>query len=201
MLKRSFDIVFSFLGLLLLSPAAVVIMILIKLDSKGPLFYKGQRVGQRGRLFNMYKFRKMREDADTMGGGTSTPDDDQRLTKIGRVLLKYKLDEIPQLWNVLKGDMSFVGPRPQVKWAVDHYTEEEKKILNVRPGITDYASIKFSNEGELLRGSPDPDKEYMEKIHPEKMRLALDYVEHPSFLTDMKILFHTLRVLLNHRSG
>jgi lipopolysaccharide/colanic/teichoic acid biosynthesis glycosyltransferase len=130
-------------------------------------------------------------DAEKLGA-SSTSDDDPRITRIGKFLRKYKLDELPQLINVLKGDMSFVGPRPQVKWAVDLYTEEEKALLNVRPGITDYASLRFPNEGEILKGSKDPDKDYMEKIHPEKMRLGLEYVRNRSFWLDIKLILQTV---------
>ena len=129
-------------------------------------------------------------------GASSTADDDTRLTKIGIFLRKYKLDELPQLINILKGEMSFVGPRPQVAWAVKLYSDEEKKILNVRPGITDYASIKFSNEGEILKGSSDPDKAYMEKIHPEKMKLGLQYAQNHSLWIDIKILYKTFITII-----
>jgi lipopolysaccharide/colanic/teichoic acid biosynthesis glycosyltransferase len=129
-------------------------------------------------------------DADKIGG-SSTPEDDPRVTPIGKTLRRYKLDELPQLINVLKGDMSFVGPRPQVQWAFDIYTPEEREILRVRPGITDEASLKFSNEAEILKGSTDPDKDYIEKIHPEKMRLSLEYVRHRSFSGDLSIIART----------
>lgn len=138
----------------------------------------------------MLKFRTMVVDADRIGG-SSTPEDDPRVTRVGKVLRRYKLDELPQLWNVLKGDMSFVGPRPQVQWAVDLYSPEERAILEVRPGITDPASLKFSNEAEILKGSKDPDKDYIEKIHPEKMRLSLDYVRNRSFSGDLAIIART----------
>jgi lipopolysaccharide/colanic/teichoic acid biosynthesis glycosyltransferase len=139
----------------------------------------------------MLKFRSMIVNAEAVGG-SSTPDDDPRVTKVGRFLRGAKLDELPQLINVLKGDMSFVGPRPQVQWAVDRYTPEERLVLTVRPGITDYASLRFANEGEILKGSTDPDRDYMEKIHPEKMRLSLEYVRSRSFATDLAIIGRTL---------
>ena len=188
--KRTFDVVTATAGLIILSPVIAVIAIAIKRGSKGPLVYRGTRVGMNGEPFHMLKFRTMVVDADKIGG-SSTPEDDPRVTPIGKTLRKYKLDELPQLLNVLKGDMSFVGPRPQVQWAVDLYTPEEREILKVRPGITDEASLKFSNEAEILKGSKDPDKDYIEKIHPEKMRLSLDYVRNRSFSGDISIIART----------
>ena len=197
MVKRAFDAVFSFIGVLLLSPALIIISVLIKLDSPGPVFYKGVRVGLQGRPFKMFKFRTMVIDADKVGG-SSTPEDDPRLTRMGRFLRKFKLDELPQLINVLTGEMSLVGPRPQVQWAVDLYTPEERTVLTVRPGITDYASLHFPNEGEILKGSKDPDKDYMEKIHPKKMSLSLDYVRSRSFWVDLKIILQTIVAIFQH---
>jgi lipopolysaccharide/colanic/teichoic acid biosynthesis glycosyltransferase len=191
-MKRIFDLLSSFIGLLLLSPVFIIISIMIKLYDKGPVFYKAPRVGMNNTTFKMIKFRTMRTDADKIGP-SSTKEDDPRITPIGSFLRKYKLDEIPQLINVLLGEMSIVGPRPQIRWAVDLYTDEEKKVLTVRPGITDYASIKFHNEGEILKGSPDPDKAYMELIHPEKMKLSLEYVKNKSIFTDLKIIFLTIK--------
>ena len=188
--KRTFDTALAALGLIVVSPILAAIAIAIKTGSKGPLLYKGRRVGLDGVPFEMLKFRTMVVDADKIGG-SSTPEDDPRVTPIGKKLRRYKLDELPQLLNVLKGDMSFVGPRPQVQWAVDLYTPEEREILRVRPGITDEASLKFSNEAEILKGSTDPDKDYIEKIHPEKMRLSLDYVRHRSFSGDLSIIART----------
>ena len=188
--KRTFDVVTATAGLIILSPVIAVIAIAIKRGSKGPLVYRGTRVGMNGEPFHMLKFRTMVVDADKIGG-SSTPEDDPRVTPIGKTLRKYKLDELPQLLNVLKGDMSFVGPRPQVQWAVDLYTPEEREILKVRPGITDEASLKFSNEAEILKGSKDPDKDYIEKIHPEKMRLSREYVRNRSFSGDLSIIART----------
>ena len=148
-----------------------------------------------GARFKMNKFRTMVINADKIGG-SSTPEDDPRITRVGRFLRRYKLDELPQLINVFKGEMSFVGPRPQVKWAVDLYTPAERLILTVRPGITDYASLRFPNEGEILKGSTDPDKDYMVKIHPEKMRLSLEYVRTRSMGLDIKIIFQTLAAIV-----
>jgi lipopolysaccharide/colanic/teichoic acid biosynthesis glycosyltransferase len=188
--KRALDAALAGIGLVLLSPVLAAIAVSIKTGSKGPLLYRGRRVGQGGEPFEMLKFRTMVVDADKIGG-SSTPEDDPRITGIGKKLRRYKLDELPQLWNVLLGDMSFVGPRPQVQWAVDLYTPEEREILRVRPGITDEASLKFSNEAEILKGSTDPDKDYIEKIHPEKMRLSLEYVRHRSFSGDLSIIART----------
>ncbi len=197
--KRLFDLFFSILGLIVLSPLLLAIAVLIKCNSPGPVLYKGTRVGLNGGLFKMYKFRTMVVDADKIGS-SSTPEDDPRITRFGRFLRTYKLDELPQLINVLKGEMSFVGPRPQVEWAVDLYTPEERLVLTVRPGITDYASLRFPNEGEILRGSSDPDKDYMEKIHPEKMRLSLAYVKSCSMLVDIKIIIQTVIAILRRTS-
>jgi lipopolysaccharide/colanic/teichoic acid biosynthesis glycosyltransferase len=189
-IKRLFDIGASAAGLLVLSPLLLFLAAWIRMDSPGSVLYAAPRVGRGGRLFRMYKFRTMVANADRIGG-SSTPDDDPRITGAGRWLRRYKLDELPQLLNVLNGTMSLVGPRPQVKWAVELYTPEQREVLTVPPGITDYASIHFPNEGELLRGSTDPDRDYMEKIHPEKMRLSLEYVRHRSLGTDLAVLART----------
>jgi lipopolysaccharide/colanic/teichoic acid biosynthesis glycosyltransferase len=191
MVKRVFDAFCSTVGLVFLSPLLLWIAWRIRREDGGPVFYRGVRVGLHGKPLRIFKFRTMVVDAEKLGA-SSTSDDDPRITRIGKFLRKYKLDELPQLINVLKGDMSFVGPRPQVKWAVDLYTEEEKALLNVRPGITDYASLRFPNEGEILKGSKDPDKDYMEKIHPEKMRLGLEYVRNRSFWLDIKLILQTV---------
>jgi lipopolysaccharide/colanic/teichoic acid biosynthesis glycosyltransferase len=194
MTKRLFDIILALIGLVALSPLFAIIALLIKLDSKGPVFYKGTRVGKDGRLFKMYKFRTMVANADQIGGD-STPDDDPRITRVGRFLRKYKLDELSQLINVLKGEMSLVGPRPQVKWVVDLYTPQEQQLLTVRPGITDHASLHFVNHGEILRGSANPERDYMEKIHPEKMHISLEYVRTRSFWADIKIILQTIAAI------
>jgi len=189
--KRVFDFTLASVALIVLSPVLAAVGLAIKLDSSGPVFYRGARVGLNGKRFRMLKFRSMIVNAEAVGG-SSTPDDDPRVTKVGQFLRGTKLDELPQLINVLKGDMSLVGPRPQVQWAVDRYTPEERLVLTVRPGITDYASLRFANEGEILKGSTDPDRDYMEKIHPEKMRLSLEYVRSRSFATDLAIIGRTL---------
>src|SRR5258708_25298740 len=161
------------------------------MEAGGAVFCGGLRVGRFGKPFRIFKFRTMVEDAEKLGGGT-TPEDDPRVTRIGRFLREYKLDELPQILNVITGDMSLVGPRPQVPWAVEMYTQDERTILNVRPGITDPASVRFRDEGEILRGSANPDKDYFEKIHPEKMRLSLEYVREQSLWLDCRILLKTL---------
>lgn len=189
--KRGFDIAFAGLGLLVLSPVMAFVAAWVKLSSPGPVLYRATRVGVNGRPFQMLKFRTMVVNAEALGG-SSTPQDDPRITAVGRRLRGTKLDELPQLWNVLVGDMSLVGPRPQVQWAVDLYSPEERLVLSVRPGITDSASLRFANEGEILSGSVDPDKDYMEKIHPEKMRLSLEYVRSRSFARDISIIGQTI---------
>jgi lipopolysaccharide/colanic/teichoic acid biosynthesis glycosyltransferase len=173
----------------------MVISLLIKGEDGGPVFYRGGRVGLNGKDFCIFKFRTMVVNADRMGGA-STADDDPRITRIGKKLRKHKLDELPQLINVFMGDMSLVGPRPEVPHYVNMYTEEEKAILAVRPGITDWASLWNPDEGAILAGSPDPEKTYMEKIRPEKIRLQLKYVRERSFWKDLIILFQTLRIIL-----
>jgi lipopolysaccharide/colanic/teichoic acid biosynthesis glycosyltransferase len=190
LLKRLLDLAVSLVALVVLSPLLGILSLQIKRHDGGPVLYAGPRVGKDGKPFGMYKFRSMVLNADRLGG-SSTPDDDPRITPIGRVLRRYKLDELPQLINVVRGEMSLVGPRPQVQWAVDLYTPEERKVLSVKPGITDYASVRFPNEGEILKGSLDPDRDYMEKIHPEKMRLSLEYVRNRSLLTDLKVIAQT----------
>jgi len=195
--KRVLDVAGSSLALVVLSPLLAFVAAWIKVTSPGPVLYSASRIGLQGRPFRMHKFRTMVVDADRIGG-SSTPDDDPRITPVGRVLRRHKLDELPQLINVLTGEMSLVGPRPQVQWAVELYSPLERQILTVQPGITDYASLRFPNEGEILRGSTDPDKEYIEKIHPEKMRLSLEYVRQRSFRTDASILVGTLIAIFRH---
>lgn len=195
MLKRTFDFSVSLAGCVLLGPLLTAIAAGIKLTSPGPVFYRGERVGRAGKPFRIYKFRTMVSNAEALGG-SSTADGDPRVTRFGTFLRRYKLDELPQLFNVLAGDMSLVGPRPQVGWAVALYNDEEKRLLQVQPGITDYASIRFRNEGEILRGSLDPDRTYLEKIAPEKIRLGLWYVDHRSLYVDLCIIVSTLLALL-----
>lgn len=192
MFKRLVDIIVSFFGLVIISPLLLAIAIAIKTDSPGPVFYRGERVGRHGKPFRMFKFRTMVVGADSIGP-SSTAADDPRITNVGGFIRnKFQLDEFPQLINVFKGDMSLVGPRPQVPWAVELYTADEKAIiLSVRPGMTDWASVKFPNEGEILLGSKDPDKDYLDKIAPEKTRLQIEYVKNHSFMVDLKILAKT----------
>ena len=191
MLKRTFDLVFAAAVLVVLAVPLAIVAAVIKFTSPGPVFYRGERVGLHGRRFRMFKFRSMVLDADRFGG-SSTPDDDPRITPIGKWLRRYKLDELPQFLNVLCGEMSVVGPRPQVPWVVDLYTSEERRLLDVKPGITDDASIKFRNEGEILKGAIDPDQAYFELIAPEKTRLGLKYVDTNNFFVDMRIIVTTI---------
>ncbi len=193
--KTVMDRAGSCLGILFLCPLLLLSAWWIKQEDGGPVFYRGERIGLNGRPFRIFKFRTMVVDAEKLGA-SSTSDDDPRITRFGRFLRKYKLDELPQLINVLLGDMSLVGPRPEVKKFTDLYTEEERAILTVRPGITDWASIWNPDEGALLAGSMDPDKDYFEKIRPEKIRLQLKYVRERSFLTDIKIIALTLKTIL-----
>lgn len=190
-LKRAIDLLVAFLGLVIVSPVLAAIALWVKGTSPGPILYRGRRIGRNRKAFQMLKFRTMVANADKIGG-TSTADDDARLTVAGRFLRRFKLDELPQLINVLVGDMSFVGPRPQVEWAVNLYSQEEQHLLSIRPGITDFASLQFRNEGEILRGSTDPDRDYLAKIAPHKIRLGLYYVRNYSFSIDAKILAATL---------
>jgi lipopolysaccharide/colanic/teichoic acid biosynthesis glycosyltransferase len=168
----------------------LAIALWIKLDSKGPVFYRGKRVGRGGKQFHILKFRSMVVDAERIGA-SSTSDDDPRITRPGKFIRRCKLDELPQLINVFLGEMSMVGPRPQVQWAVDLYTDVERSLLGVRPGITDYSSLVYRNEGEILRGSTDPDKDYLEKIAPGKIQLGLLYVRTHNLWIDVKIILAT----------
>ena len=194
MLKRIFDIILSLLGLIILLPFMLIIAILIKLDSKGPIFFKQVRVTKNGREFEIFKYRTMRVGSDKYS--QITVGKDNRITKIGAFLRKYKLDEIPQLINVLIGDMSLVGPRPEVPKYVALYTDEQKEILKVRAGITDYASIEFSDENDLLASEEDPEKAYIEKIMPKKIELNKKYLSEISILTDIKIILLTIKKIL-----
>lgn len=190
-MTRLFDILFSFFGLLLLMPFFLVIWTIIVLTSKGGGFYKQMRVGKNGMDFSLYKFRSMRKDADkgsliTVGGR------DPRITSIGYFIRKFKIDELPQLFNVLKGDMSLVGPRPEVRKYVDMYNDEQKKVLSLRPGITDYASIEYVDENEILGNAENPDEVYISQIMPDKIRLNMKYIENHSLKEYFKIIFLTV---------
>ncbi len=189
-MKRLFDIFASGIGLLVLSPLFLVVAIWIKCDSKGPVFYKQQRVGRGNKDFWLYKFRSMRPGSDKQGlitvGGR-----DPRVTRSGYFIRKYKLDELPQLINVFIGDMSLVGPRPEVRKYVEMYTPAQMHVLDVRPGITDLASIRYRNENELLEQADDPDRYYVEVIMQDKLKINLEYVAKHSFWYDIKLIFMT----------
>ena len=197
-MKRLFDIVASGLGLIVLSPLFIILAIWIKLDSKGPVFYRQVRVGYKNKDFRIFKFRSMRVGADkgslvTIGGH------DPRVTRSGYFIRKFKFDELPQLINVFLGDMSLVGPRPEVRHYVDYWTPEQMHVLDVRPGITDPASIKFRNENELMEQAEDPEKYYIEVIMQEKIKLYLEYVEKHSFFYDLGLIFKTFWVIVKER--
>ena len=198
MIQRLLDIIFALITVMLTAPLFLALVIGIKLTSPGPAFYRGLRVGKNGQKFKIFKFRTMVINADKIGG-PSTSDDDPRITKVGNFIRKYKLDELAQLMNVLKGEMSIVGPRPEVPQEVDLYTAEERRLLEVRPGITDYASIRFHNEGEILKGAADPHQAYLKLIRPDKIRLGLEYVKNRTLTNYFKIIYLTFRVLVNSR--
>ncbi len=191
MIKRCFDIIFSIIGLIFLSPILIIIAITLKLDSKGPVLFQQDRVGKDNEGFKIFKFRTMRLNADKLGLLT-VGDKDPRVTKVGYYLRKYKLDEFPQLFNVFIGNMSFVGPRPEVRKYVNHYTVSDLEIIKLKPGITDYASIYFRNEAELLKSATDYEKTYIEEIMPEKIRLNKIYLNKNNIFIDVKIIFKTL---------
>lgn len=193
-LKRLFDIVASFCGIVILFPLIVIVSILIKLTSKGPVLFKQVRVTKNGKLFKIYKFRTMRENSE--GNKQITVGNDSRITGIGYVLRKTKLDELPQLFNVLKGEMSLVGPRPEVPKYVELYTEEQREILKVSAGITDYASIYFSNESELLGEAENPEEFYIKKIMPYKIELNKKYIKEIGIVTDIKLIILTILKIL-----
>jgi len=195
MLKRIFDVLFSGIGLLLLFPLFLCIMVAIAVSSKGGVFYKQKRIGLNGKPFGILKFRTMYVGSDKKGLLT-VGKKDSRVTPIGYYLRKNKLDELPQLINVFIGDMSLVGPRPEVAKYVDLYSTEDKKVLLVRPGITDYASIQFRDENELLAKSKNPEKTYIEEIMPLKLALNKKYITEKNFFNDIKIIFGTLKVIL-----
>ena len=194
MLKRIFDITLSLFGLIILLPFMLIIAILIKFDSKGTVFFKQIRITKGGKEFKIFKYRTMKVGSDKYS--QITVGKDERITKIGSFLRKYKLDEIPQLINVLIGDMSLVGPRPEVPKYVALYTDEQKEILKVRAGITDYASIEFSNENDLLVLEKDSEKAYIEKIMPKKIELNKKYLSEISMLTDIRIILLTIKKIL-----
>ena len=190
MLKRTFDLISSLAALITLSPLLILISILIKIDSKGKAFYTQKRVGKNGTRFNLLKFRTMKPDSDSKG--LLTIGNDSRITAIGHFLRRTKLDELPQLINIIRGEMSVVGPRPETPNFVELYNEEQQKVLNVKPGLTDYASLNFINESEILAEHEDPEKAYVEIIMPKKLSLNLAYIKDQSFGLDIKIIFRTI---------
>lgn len=191
-LRRSFDLLLAIIGLITISPVLFVLSLWIKIDSRGPVFYRGWRAGQSGKPFKIFKFRTMTVDTKDPGKAWTT-NDDPRITRIGRMLRRYKLDEIPQLLNVIAGDMSIVGPRPEVLEQVQRYTEEELQLLTVRPGITDWASVKYCEEGDLLSRADNPKDIYDHYIHPDKIRLGLEYVRTNSWRIDLQIMAQTIK--------
>ena len=195
MIKRLFDLFFSLIGVIVLSPLLLIIAILIKISSPGPVFYRGLRAGKNFKPFKIFKFRTMKAEAEKLGG-PSTAGDDPRLTRIGKFLKKWKIDELPQLLNVIKGEISLVGPRPEVLEYAKLYQGEEKIVYTIKPGITDFASLWDVHEEEILKGSPDPEKTYLEKIRPEKVKLQMKYVKEMSLYTDIKIIWRTLLKLI-----
>lgn len=198
MLKRVFDMVVALTGLIVFSPLVLVIAALIRLDSPGPTFYRAPRVGKDGHLFRMYKLRTMVADADKIGPAI-TVDQDRRITRIGALLRKSRLDEIPQLINVLRGEMSMVGPRPKAPYYVERYSSEQREVLKVKPGMTGPAQIAFRHEEEALSNPERLDDEYMNVILPPKLALDLEYIERHSFIVDVRILLQTAAALLLDR--
>lgn len=191
--KRAFDILCSFLGLTVLSPVLLVVSVLVAVTSPGGVFFRQERIGKDGRPFRIFKFRSMRKDN---AGLKITTGNDSRITPVGRFLRKSKIDELPQLINVLVGDMSFVGPRPEVADYVNLYTPYQRQVLLVRPGITGLASIRFRNENDLLTASDDPNRTYVEQIMPRKIDLDLEYIPHASVFYDLKLIFQTFAVVI-----
>lgn len=192
---RFFDIIFSIMGLVILSPLFIVLYLLIRIESKGGGFYSQERIGKNGKPFKLYKFRSMRIGSDKKGLIT-IGEKDNRITKTGFILRKYKLDELPQLWNVFIGDMSLVGPRPEVKKYTDLYTEEQKQVLHVRPGITDWASIKYVDENKILGESKSPDEAYVNLIMPNKIKLNMVYIQNQTLGEYFKIIFTTFKEIV-----
>jgi len=196
MTKRIFDIMFSLIGLILTSPFFILFYFLIKAESPGQVFYKGERMGKQGKVFKMLKFRSMVINADKIGG-LSTSADDERLLKIGKFLRRYQLDELPQFINILKGDMSFVGPRPEIPSEVERYSKEDREIiLSVKPGLTDMATLENVHEEEILKGAKDPHEAYRRLIQPQKIKLAKEYIQKKSFWLDIKIILKTLKLAI-----
>jgi lipopolysaccharide/colanic/teichoic acid biosynthesis glycosyltransferase len=198
-MKRALDLIVSAVGLGFLLPLFAVVALLIKLDSKGPVFFLQERIGRRFRPFRIYKFRTMVENAPSLGA-LLTCGKDPRITRVGRLLRKTKIDELPQLLNVLKGDMSLVGPRPEVRRYVDLFREDYEEVLAVRPGITDPASLKYCDETDLLGSASDPEAEYIERVLPDKLKLAKKYIHNSSFYADLSVILNTVfRMFVSNR--
>ena len=196
MAKRLFDVIFSLIGLILLSPILLIISLCVLSDLEGSVIYRQKRIGKNGIEFYIFKFKTMKKGSDRKGLLT-VGSRDQRITRTGYYLRKYKLDELPQLMNVLLGDMSLVGPRPEVKKYTDLYSEAQRQVLLVKPGITDYASIEFSNENEILGASPNPEETYIQEIMPQKLLLNLKYISEKSLWTDVRIIFSTISKIIH----
>ena len=194
-MKRLFDILFSLIVLVIGIPFGLLIAVAIVVDSRGHVIYKQKRVGRHNVDFQLYKFRTMCDDADK-GSQITVSDHDSRITKTGSFLRKYKIDEFPQFFNILKGEMSIVGPRPEVRKYVEMYTPEQMRVLSVRPGLTDYASIRYVNENELLAKSDNPEQTYIQEIMPDKLKLNLQYIDEQSIWVDLKIMWQTLMAIL-----
>lgn len=190
-IKRLFDIVASLIGIIIISWVLIIVSIAIKIDSKGPILFLQKRVGRYGKPFYIYKFRTMVTDAEKLGKQI-TVGKDNRITKVGAFLRKYKIDELPQLFNVLKGDMSLVGPRPEVPRYVELYSDEEKHVLDVRPGITDLASLRYKDENDILGKVENPEEYYINVIMKDKLKLNLEYIEKNNLLFDINLIIKTV---------
>ncbi|MDC4250803.1 sugar transferase [Clostridium perfringens] len=195
--KRTFDLFFSLIGIIITIPILILVSIMIKLTSKGPIIFKQERVGKNKKIFYIYKFRTMTDCDDKASDRQVTVINDQRITRIGRILRKYKIDELPQLYNVLKGDMSFVGPRPEVKKYVKFYEEEYDEILKIKPGITDLASIEYIDENTIISKYSDPEKVYIEEVLPKKLMLNKRYIEEMSIKNDILLILKTIKKIIN----
>ena len=195
MTKRIIDLLLAGTALVILSPLLLILAAWVGLSSKGGVFYRQERVGRYGKPFQLIKFRSMRPASDQKG--LLTVGNDQRITPVGHILRKYKLDELPQLWNIIKGEMSIVGPRPEVQKYVDYYSPEQKKVLELRPGLTDYASLEYFEEARLLAESPNPEQTYIQEVMPAKLNLNLRYLAEQSLVTDLKIIGQTIGKILN----
>lgn len=195
--KRMFDLFFSLIGIIITIPILILVSIMVKLTSKGPIIFKQERVGKNKKIFYIYKFRTMTDCDDKANDRQVTVINDQRITRIGRILRKYKIDELPQLYNVLKGDMSFVGPRPEVKKYVKFYEEEYDEILKVKPGITDLASIEYIDENTIISKYSDPEKIYIEEVLPKKLMLNKRYIEEMSIKNDILLILKTIKRIIN----